>query len=120
MSDKIRLFVYGTLKRGCNNHWLLQELDADFIGRAWVNDYTILIKALPYMVPKQGCITHGEIYEIDKNKLQVIDEFEGHPNLYQRKKVTAHLQNNKLIKAYAYIATYLQTDTCKYKVYKCR
>jgi gamma-glutamylcyclotransferase (GGCT)/AIG2-like uncharacterized protein YtfP len=76
------LFVYGTLKRGLDNHH--QLTGATFAGEAWL-DGVILhdLGPFPMAIAGSGRV-HGELYLVDRHQLNPLDRFEGAPRLYQR------------------------------------
>ncbi|MGF1700705.1 gamma-glutamylcyclotransferase [Photobacterium makurazakiensis] len=80
-----KVFVYGTLRKGENNHHLLvREI---YLGRCQVNngyrlynlgDYPAIISATPSMP-----IT-GEVYEVSDDVMGELDLLEEYPVLYSR------------------------------------
>jgi gamma-glutamylaminecyclotransferase len=86
------LFVYGTLKRGFCNHYLLEEY-AEFISNATTqNRYpmvTLQEDFFPYLINNKGIGEHieGELYRIDGNLLDILDVLEDCPRLYIREEV---------------------------------
>ena len=75
-----RVFVYGTLKRGCGNSHYLQE--AKFIGAFMtVPRYRMLESAVPMFFPvllpdPDGRQVAGEVYQIDDETLAALDGLE--------------------------------------------
>lgn len=75
----MKLFVYGTLKRGGCNHALLQS--QDFLGEACtVPGYTLYsLGSYPGMVPdaldRHGVA--GEVWSVDDQALRELDRLEG-------------------------------------------
>ena len=85
------LFVYGSLKKGFDNHKLLQKY-AKRIGKAsTVGKFAMYEDSFgnyPYLVKEPITKVIGELYEIKRKELlDKIDEFEGAPEYYQRKKI---------------------------------
>jgi len=79
----MKVFVYGTLKKGFGNHFLLK--DSQFIKVDKVSGLMYNIGPFPGAVPAKGDNPlHGEIYEIDETTLQRLDRLEGVPHLYRR------------------------------------
>ena len=85
------LFVYGSLKKGFDNHSLLSKY-AKRLGKA----YTIKKFAMfedsfgnyPYIIDTPVSRIKGELYQITRAELmQKIDEFEGVPDYYERKRI---------------------------------
>lgn len=83
-----RLFVYGSLKRGCCHHERLQA--ARYVGVAETPPGYSLFRVgdYPALVALGSGVVSGEIYEIDADLLADIDEFEDAPHLYQRVRLT--------------------------------
>ncbi|KAM9021739.1 gamma-glutamylaminecyclotransferase [Lathamus discolor] len=88
-----RVFVYGTLKKGQPNYKHMINTAkglAKFQGRGrTVEKYPLVIAGkynIPYMlnIPGTGHHVAGEIYSVDDQMLQFLDEFEGCPDMYQR------------------------------------
>lgn len=79
-------FVYGTLKEGFSNFWLMQELvqsgDAVRIGTArTVNNYPLVCGPfqVPFLLrlPGNGHRVFGEIYEVNEKAVARLDILEG-------------------------------------------
>ncbi|AAL62592.1 gamma-glutamylcyclotransferase family protein [Pyrobaculum aerophilum] len=68
------LFVYGTLKSGCGNHRYLKN--AQFLGEAEVEGYTLIGVIIPYAVEAPGCKVKGELYRVSQEELEAIDQLE--------------------------------------------
>jgi len=87
------VFVYGTLKQGEPNHYLLEN-DANgvriFRGKAKTVNKFPLVVASRYNIPfvldcaGTGLNIQGEIYEVDDDMLGHLDKLEQHPNYYTR------------------------------------
>lgn len=86
----MKVFVYGTLRRGqCNSH-LLES--ATYLGthRAQIGMDMVDMGAFPGLVHYHGDYPLSitvESYEIDSNILFSLDTLEGYPSFYNRKKV---------------------------------
>ena len=85
------LFVYGSLKKGFDNHKLLTKY-AKRVGKAsTVGKFAMYEDSFgnyPYLVKEPITKVMGELYEIKRKELlDRIDEFEGAPEYYQRKKI---------------------------------
>ena len=85
------LFVYGSLKKGFDNHKLLEKY-AKRVGKAsTVGKFAMYEDSFgnyPYLVKKPVTKVMGELYKIKRKELlDKIDEFEGAPEYYQRKKI---------------------------------
>ncbi len=86
MNDLV--FVYGSLKRGCYNHILIEH--AKFIRD------TVTTHAYYEMYPANDAYpiaTHGdkfltgEVYEVDSKTLRDLDKLEGEGIFYKRQKI---------------------------------
>jgi gamma-glutamylcyclotransferase (GGCT)/AIG2-like uncharacterized protein YtfP len=86
----IRVFVYGTLKRGRGNNRFLE--DAELLGRCIITGKHTLVDLgyYPGLVENKNGETHsvvGEVYRINRETLDTLDMLEGHPDYYSRAKV---------------------------------
>lgn len=85
-----RLFVYGSLKRGCENAGLLEG--AAYLGqRTTAEGYALVsyIDGFPALFREQvgrGQVT-GELYVVGEALLVELDAFEDCPTLYQRRAI---------------------------------
>ena len=84
-SATLRLFVYGSLKRGQPNHGELGE--ARFLGSARTAPSFALreIAGYPALVSGDRAIA-GELFEISLDALPTLDEFEG--DAYERHEIS--------------------------------
>jgi gamma-glutamylcyclotransferase (GGCT)/AIG2-like uncharacterized protein YtfP len=85
------LFVYGSLKKGFDNHHLLNKY-AKRLGKArTIKKFGMFEDSFgnyPYLVSVPYSRIEGELYEITRKELMdKIDTFEGAPLYYQRKKI---------------------------------
>ncbi|MDD9967790.1 MAG: gamma-glutamylcyclotransferase [Myxococcales bacterium] len=80
----IRLFVYGTLLSGEDNHYLIQR--ADFLCPTHTAPAFSLVDlgGYPAMVAGGGTSIAGELYHVDLQTLARLDLFEEVPELYRR------------------------------------
>ena len=114
--DHTLLFVYGTLKRDYSNHALLTS--ALFVGEAATtemygfylgpDEYAPGEPKIPFLLakPKVGdsaVHVRGEVWEVDSSTLAQLDELEGHPDWYQRKKITVSHVSGKSVSAFTYL-----------------
>jgi gamma-glutamylcyclotransferase (GGCT)/AIG2-like uncharacterized protein YtfP len=96
------IFVYGTLKKGFSNHRLLEK--DKFISEAeTIDKYAMYVHGIPYVNYDEPIseIT-GEIYQVSKMSLLMIDLLEGHPSWYYRKKIYVETDEGKVYKAWMY------------------
>ena len=85
------LFVYGSLMKGFDNHSLLRKY-AKRLGKAHtVKKFAMFEDSFgnyPYIVDTPFAKIKGELYQITRAELmEKIDEFEGAPDYYVRKKI---------------------------------
>lgn len=80
----MKVFVYGTLKKGKGSHRLLSS--AEFLGEAVTTpDFTMYdFGYFPAVVAGGESGVLGEVYTIGKKIRRRLDTLEGHPNYYQR------------------------------------
>lgn len=96
------LFVYGTLLSHNSHNFLLNG--CKFIGKAILEGFGLYkVSWYPAILPKENSKVLGEVYQIDPSTLKKIDEFEDEGELYKRKEVEVILNDNRKIKAWAYI-----------------
>ena len=97
----IRVLVYGTLKKDHGNHGLMREADAEFIGYDSITGAYKLhdlgnIPACVDAADKEGISRiRGELYAIQPEGLAALDLLEGHPHLYQRRKVWTDIHKRR-------------------------
>lgn len=93
MSSPIRVFLYGTLKRGQPNyHWLTnsEHGTARYLYDAISVEKFPLIIASRFNIPfllnfsGKGHQIKGEVFEIDEKMLRNLDKLEDYPTLYDR------------------------------------
>ncbi|WP_456419752.1 gamma-glutamylcyclotransferase family protein [Thermovibrio sp.] len=96
------VFVYGTLKRGFWNNALLKR--ARFIGKGiTLEKFKLYTVGFPYAVPdEEGLPLKGEVYEVDEKTLLELDNLEGYPIHYKRKRVKVKLNTRKEVEALMY------------------
>lgn len=95
MTNKHKIFVYGTLRRGYGNNRLLEG--QTFLGEAYTRDPNfamvsngwfpyVIRQATDYYHDQPNAIGHiwGELWEVDDEALARCDRLEGTPNHYQR------------------------------------
>ncbi len=78
------LFVYGSLKRGLNNAFYLQ--DARFLGAFTTEPVYSMYSFGTYPAVSESGNTpiEGEVYEISDAQLAMTDRLEWYPDFYQR------------------------------------
>jgi len=80
----MKVFVYGTLKRGHSNSILLAN--ATFLGECATSpEYTMYsYGAFPAVVNHGNTPVKGEVYEVNQEVMEDLDRLEGHPRWYVR------------------------------------
>jgi gamma-glutamylaminecyclotransferase len=96
---KVRVFVYGSLRRGQGNHSIIGV--ATCVGEArTLRGFTLYdLGPFPALVHGGMSAVVGEVYEVDEPLLARLDRLEGCPRLYQRQGIT--LEDGTL--AYTYV-----------------
>lgn len=83
------LFVYGTLKRGRRNHRLIA--DQEYLGEAVTRARYRVFDLGPYpglvADPANGLAVRGELWAVSACCLAELDDFEGVPDLFDRRPV---------------------------------
>jgi gamma-glutamylaminecyclotransferase len=101
--ERVRVFVYGTLKRGFPREDLMAG--AVFEGSATTQrGYALYdLGAYPALVVGSEGAVIGEVYWVDPEHLAELDRYEGCPDLYGR--VTIALSDGSRAEAYVMSAT---------------
>lgn len=110
-NKRIKIFVYGSLKRKCSNHKLLKD-HATFIGAAKTIKKFAMYKAkygnFPRLVETKSNSAkqvYGEIYEIyNPEFLTQLDQFEGLE--YERIKIKVETATNEIKTVETYVSPY--------------
>jgi gamma-glutamylcyclotransferase (GGCT)/AIG2-like uncharacterized protein YtfP len=104
-----RVFVYGTLRRGHRNHFLLET--SDFIGEAatlrhyWMittGVFPVVLDEVPADFGFPPLAIAGEVYHVDDATLEQLDRLEDKGRAYDRK-VTDVYEGGRKVEAYIYI-----------------
>lgn len=87
MSATDRVFVYGTLRQDQPNHPILQR--ARYLGTCrTAPGYTLYdLGPYPAAVAAGQERINGEVYAIDRQTLAALDQLEGYPHYYDRRRV---------------------------------
>lgn len=95
------VFVYGSLREGMHNNWYLEE--AQLVQTGHIQGFDMYqLNTFPAIVPGSGVVV-GEVYQVSKATLAVLDRLEGHPNVYKREKVTVTLTEGEPVTAWVYV-----------------
>ncbi len=107
MSENI-VAVYGTLKRGKTNHFIMELLSAEFLGVGKTAEkYPLTTDGmLPYLFDEAGVGYRipVEIYRVSDTALAVIDRFECHPKFYARKSTKCKPPSGETLDCFVYFA----------------
>ncbi len=85
--SRTRVFVYGTLRSGEPNHYLLDDRALVGIVCTEPGFELVSLGAFPAMVAGGTTAVVGEVYEVDPVTLAALDRLEGHPRFYQRQPI---------------------------------
>lgn len=98
------LFVYGTLKRGERNHRLIG--DQQFLGPAVTAPKYRVFDLGPYpgLVPDSasGLSVAGELWDVSACALGELDDFEGVPDLFDRRVIEV-IGTDRRVEAYLWV-----------------
>jgi len=106
LDNDIAVAVYGTLKGGYNNNFILE--DATLVGKGKTADrYPLIIRqgGLPFLLYKldRGYNVEVEVYLVNKKILRRLDILEGHPEWYRRREIPIVIEEiDTAIKAWVY------------------
>ncbi len=108
------LFVYGSLKKGFDNHHLLSKY-AKRLGKAiTIGKFSMFEDSFgnyPYLIPVPKMRVHGELYLIERSEiLDKLDRFEGYPEYYERKKILVKTHKGTQ-RAFVYIQPHTAVPT---------
>ena len=81
-----RVFVYGTLKKGIQNHHLLAG--AEYVGQAYtIECFKMFNVGFPIIreAEADGHAVFGEVYDVDDQTLSRLDRLENEGTMYDRK-----------------------------------
>ena len=96
------VFVYGTLRQGCCNHFLLEGARCVGAGKT-AGQYAMYVASVPFVVKDAAvCQIVGEVYEVDEKTLRNLDLLEGEPHMYAREQVEIELDNGRHVCAWLY------------------
>ena len=100
------LFIYGSLKKGFDNHHLLSKYSKRLGKAITVGKFGMFEDSFgnyPYLVPVPKMRIHGELYLIERRELlEKLDLFEGAPEYYERKKILVK-SHRGIQRAFVYI-----------------
>ena len=111
---KTKVFVYGTLKKGFSNHYILST--SKLVGEATTcSTYAMIGTGMPFpyvlgirSAELGGLNITGEVYEVDASTLQRLDVLEGVPHHYKKQQVLVKIVNGSTTK-YETVSMYVKT-----------
>lgn len=86
----MKLFVYGTKKKGFWNHRLLEGSKGTHAVARNVRIYNPY--AMPLLVQEEGSQAKGELYEVDEKLVEHLDRLEGCPRFFHRLECTVRAE----------------------------
>ncbi|WP_285908009.1 gamma-glutamylcyclotransferase family protein [Pseudodesulfovibrio pelocollis] len=96
------VFVYGTLKQGFPNHFLLRRASRVGAGRT-AERYALYVDEYPGVFPDEPVSrVQGEVYAVDDAMLARLDALEDHPVLYRREQIDVLLDDGRIVRAWIY------------------
>ena len=111
IEHKILVAVYGSLKKGFQNHRYFSPSDTQ-LGTGYVKNFSMFsMGGFPMIVPGGGEV-RVEVYEVGDATLRALDGLEGFPHFYDRKRVTVNLDNGDKAKAWIYFGRPEQVEDC--------
>lgn len=101
--SKHKIFVYGTLRSGFHNNYLLS--DSKLLGKGKTKSkMAMFITGIPYVNrSSEEYPIVGEVYEVDSPSLKRLDMLEGHPDWYRRESEVIVMDNGEELEAELYI-----------------
>lgn len=104
------VFVYGTLKRGFNNHGALgvnyRPPQGKFVAEAVTTDpFAMLDCGFPVLARGHDpmAFVHGEIYQVTDEILGRLDQLEGNGRMYERERVVVQTDTGEHVVVWVYI-----------------
>ena len=87
----MKVFVYGSLKKGFHNHRVLG--DSEFVCTDILSGYSLVdLGSFPMALPNpDGCIL-GEVYYVTPETLEALDRLESEGSFYKREVVDGNIE----------------------------
>ena len=109
-TDRIIVAVYGSLKRGFYNHYLLET--STFMATGQVDGFQMFnLGSYPMVVSGSGQI-EVELFEVNRATFTDLDRLEGFPNYYGRQMVTVQTPHCP-VEAWMYLGQRQQVKSYK-------
>ena len=95
--------VYGTLRSGFGNNYLLQQAEAERIGGGITEaGFDMTDCGFPFAIPGGEDRIRAEVWSVPKDTIYMIDSLEGYPGWYDKQAVTVTLDDGSYIIANIY------------------
>lgn len=77
---KMKIFVYGTLRKGMYNYDLYLKKRSDFVSYGYIKGKLMTLKdrTYPAFLMEDEMMVLGEIYEVDAEYIKVLDKLENY------------------------------------------
>jgi len=100
----IKVFTYGTLKKGYGNHFRLLR-DSRFVGNAVTRGrYTMLDAGFPVLLSNPaGFPVMGEVYEVDRETTMRLDRLESVGRMYDRLRKYVQMDSGEVWRVHYYV-----------------
>ncbi|MGI6460861.1 MAG: gamma-glutamylcyclotransferase family protein [Candidatus Hydrogenedentales bacterium] len=103
MSREQYVFVYGRLRSGFWNQFLLGTRKSAGMGRT-TESYALYVSAMPYVRVDQAVSPiRGEVYKVSEQTLRDLDRLMAHPTWYRRCEVSIRLDSGPEVTAWMYV-----------------
>jgi gamma-glutamylcyclotransferase (GGCT)/AIG2-like uncharacterized protein YtfP len=122
--DHVLIAVYGTLKRGRENHAFFLA-GAPFIGSGIIHGVAMINGLIPYAFSKAGAKIHVEVFSVDQQTVDRLDRLESVPYHYTRELRSVAMDDGRSVDAFVYLAAnstlkhVLKFDTQEIEVWPC-
>ena len=87
VSEKVNVFVYGTLRQGEPFHHLLGEARLIATTRTAPHFSLVNLGEYPGMIDGGTSAVVGEVFEVGRSLIPILDRYEGYPELYDRRTI---------------------------------
>ena len=96
--------VYGSLREGFHNHYLLEG--SKHIAKGILRDFKMFsLGSFPAIIPSDSGEITVEVYEVSPNILARLDHLEGYPQFYNRMEVPVAHGDGEYTEAWVYFVT---------------
>ena len=98
------VFVYGTLQTGQYNNYLLRtsqcldEGEAEGLTLYSMGGFPAAVRSA-----ENDHTVVGELWQVDDDVLDILDQLEGHPNWYERQLWNVRVETGDLLEAWVYL-----------------